>query len=159
MKRTAEWILFVGLAGLAVSGWVSAPIALALGIVFALFLNNPMPQASHKGAKLLLQASVVGLGFGMNLAAVWAAGRIGFGFTIATIFGTLLLGLLLGRLLRIEPQTSLLVSSGTAICGGSAIAAVGAVIGADKRAMSISLCTIFVLNAIALFIFPSIGHA
>jgi len=159
VKRTVEWILFVVLAGLAVSGWISAPLALALGIVFALFLDNPMPQASQKGAKWLLQASVVGLGFGMNLAAVWAAGRIGLGFTIATIFGTLLLGLLLGRLLRIDPQTSLLVSSGTAICGGSAIAAVGAVIGADKKALSVSLCTIFVLNAIALFIFPSIGHA
>ncbi len=159
MKKTIEWILFLGLAAWSASGWVSAPVALAMGIAFALLLENPMPKASHKGAKLLLQASVVGLGFGMNLAAVWAAGRTGFGFTVATIFGTLAIGLLLGRVLKIESQTSLLVSSGTAICGGSAIAAVGAVIGADKKAMSVSLCTVFVLNAVALFIFPGIGHA
>lgn len=158
VKRRAEWVLFFSLGMAMLTGWVSAPMALALGVLFALVLDNPMPHASHEGAKILLQCSVVGLGFGMNLGAVWAAGRTGFGFTVGTIFGTLFFGLWLGRLLKVEAQTSLLVSAGTAICGGSAIAAVGAVIGADKKAMSVSLCTVFVLNAIALFIFPVLGH-
>lgn len=157
-RKIVEWILFAGLAMATLTGWISPPIALALGVAFALTLNNPMPAASHKLAKILLQCSVVGLGFGMNLGAVWAAGRTGFGFTVATIFGTLLLGLWLGRLLKVESQTSLLVSAGTAICGGSAIAAIGAVIDADKKAMSVSLCTIFILNAVALFIFPVLGR-
>ena len=151
-------ILFVALALGALTGYVAPPIALAAGLVFALTLGNPFPKQSAKTAKLLLQGSVVGLGFGMNLAAVWAAGRTGFLFTVATIAGTLLLGWLLGRVLRVDSQTSLLVSSGTAICGGSAIAAVGGVIEAAPEAMSVSLATVFILNSIALFAFPPIGH-
>ncbi len=157
-RRTGGWILFLSLAAATLTGWISAPAALALGVVFALVLGNPMPDASHKWSKILLQCSVVGLGFGMNLGAVWAAGRTGFGFTVATIFGTLLVGLCLGRFLKVEAQTSLLVSAGTAICGGSAIAAVGAVINADKKAMSVSLGTVFILNAVALFTFPVLGQ-
>ena len=95
----------------------------------------------------------------MNLAAVWDAGRTGFLFTLATIAGALLLGTLLGRLLRVESQAALLVSAGTAICGGSAIAAVGSVIAASPEAMSVALGTVFILNAIALFVFPALGHA
>lgn len=150
--------LFASLALVTLTGWISPPIALALGLAFALTLGNPMPETTHRVSKMLLQWSVVGLGFGMNLHAVWDAGRIGFGFTVATIMGALLLGLWLGRALKVESQTSLLVSVGTSICGGSAIAAVGAVIGADSRAMSVSLCTVFVLNAVALFVFPPLGH-
>lgn len=157
-KRMGEWVLFVGLALVSITGWISAAVALALGVVFALTLNNPVPALSHKASKLLLQASVVGLGFGMNLHAVWEAGKTGFLFTVATIFGALFLGLWIGRRLKVESQTALLVASGTAICGGSAIAAVGAVIGADKKAMSVSLATVFILNAVALFIFPPLGH-
>ena len=152
-------VLFVVLALVALSGFVTPPVALAAGLAFALALGNPLPEQSRSAAKVLLQASVVGLGFGMNLAAVWEAGRTGFAFTVATIAGTLLLGTLLGRLLRVEPQTSLLVSSGTAICGGSAIAAVGSVIEASPEAMSVALATVFILNAIALFVFPPLGHA
>jgi len=140
------------------TGWVSPPMALAMGLALALTLGNPIPDISQKASKILLQASVVGLGFGMNLYAVWAAGKTGFGFTVATIFGTMLLGFWIGRLLKVDSHTSLLVSVGTAICGGSAIAAVGAVLEADSKAMSVSLCTVFVLNAIALLIFPPIGH-
>lgn len=151
-------ILFVALALGALTGYVTPPIALAAGLAFALTLGNPFPRQSSKLAKLLLQASVVGLGFGMSLAAVWAAGRTGFVFTVMTIAGTLVLGWLLGRVLRVESQTSLLVSSGTAICGGSAIAAVGGVIQATPEAMSVSLATVFILNSIALFAFPPIGH-
>ena len=153
------WTVFFVLAAAMVSGFVSAPIALAAGIAFALVLPHPMPHASHVWAKKLLQASVVALGFGMNLSAVWAAGRTGFAFTVATIFGTLFVGLGLGRMLKVHGETSLLVSAGTAICGGSAIAAVGSVIDADKKHMSVALCTVFILNAVALFVFPVIGHA
>lgn len=148
----------MGLAATTLTGWISPPIALAIGLVFALALGNPIPDISHKASKLLLQWSVVGLGFGMNLPAVWSAGKTGFGFTVITIWGTLLVGFLLGRFLKVETQTSTLVSVGTSICGGSAIAAVGAVLEADARAMSVSLCTVFVLNAVALFIFPPLGH-
>jgi uncharacterized integral membrane protein (TIGR00698 family) len=151
-------IAFAGLALATLTGGISPPVALAAGLAFALTLGNPFPAVSHKASRLLLQWSVVGLGFGMNLHAVWAAGRTGFGFTVATIFGTLLVGFWLGRLLKVESQTSHLVSVGTAICGGSAIAAVGAVLDADARAMSVSLCTVFVLNAIALLVFPPLGH-
>ena len=152
-------VLFVALALATLSGFVTPPVALAAGLAFALTLGNPLPAQSQRTAKLLLQASVVGLGFGMNLATVWDAGRTGFAFTVATIAGTLLLGTLLGRLLRVEAQTSLLVSSGTAICGGSAIAAVGGVIEATPEAMSVALATVFILNSVALFVFPPLGHA
>ena len=151
-------IAFLGLALTTLTGWMSPPIALAVGLVFALTLGNPIPQGSHKASKLLLQWSVVGLGFGMSLPAVWDAGKTGFGFTVVTVWGTILLGYGLGRLLKVESQTSTLVSVGTSICGGSAIAAVGAVIEADASAMSVSLVTVFVLNAVALFVFPPLGH-
>ena len=151
-------LAFVALALATLTGRVSPPLALATGLVFALTLGNPFPDATSRAAKWLLQASVVGLGFGMNLAAVWAAGKTGFWFTTATILGTLALGFWLGRWLKVEAQTSLLVSAGTAICGGSAIAAVGAVLDADAKAMSVSLCTVFTLNAVALFVFPPLGH-
>jgi uncharacterized integral membrane protein (TIGR00698 family) len=157
-SRIAILIIFVVLAMVTLTGWVSPPVALAAGLVFALTLGNPIPQASSKASKLLLQWSVIGLGFGMNLHAVWDAGKMGFWFTVATIFGTLLVGLWLGRRLKVESQTSLLVSVGTSICGGSAIAAVGAVLDADAKAMSVALCTVFVLNAVALFAFPPLGH-
>ena len=115
--QAARLAAFLAVAGATLTGWISPPIALALGLAFALALGNPMPEASHRASKLLLQGSVVGLGFGMNLAAVWAAGRTGFGFTVATIFGTLVVGFGLGRLLKVEATTSHLVSVGTAICG------------------------------------------
>ncbi|MGB7200738.1 MAG: putative sulfate exporter family transporter [Pyrinomonadaceae bacterium] len=141
------------------SPYGSAPIALALGLVFALTLGNPFPQITGKPATYLLQASVVMLGFGMNLAAVYKAGKSGIAFIIAVISTALVLGFLIGRLLNIPKRITTLVSTGTAICGGSAIAAVGPAIKADKDEMSVSLGTIFVLNAVALFAFPLIGHA
>ncbi|HKX83882.1 MAG TPA: putative sulfate exporter family transporter, partial [Pyrinomonadaceae bacterium] len=140
------------------SPYGSPPIALAMGLVVAFTFGNPYPQLQGKPAKYLLQASVVFLGFGMNLTAIYNAGKDGVLFTIATIFGTLILGALVGKLLSVNPKTSSLISSGTAICGGSAIAAVGPAIEADNEQMSVSLGTVFVLNSIALFIFPIIGH-
>ena len=137
--------------------WCSPPIALALGLVLAFTIGNPFRTA--KVTKLLLQISVVGLGFGMNLQKVLEAGRTGVLFTIATIAGTLLLGYALGRAMKIQRTTAHLISSGTAICGGSAIAAVGPVVGASEEEMSVSLGTVFILNSVGLFLFPIIGKA
>jgi uncharacterized integral membrane protein (TIGR00698 family) len=148
---------FVALLLFCLTPWCSPPIALALGLALALTLGSPWKTS--KPTKLLLQVSVVGLGFGMNLQKVVQAGREGILFTIVTIAGTLILGYLLGRAMKISSGTAHLISSGTAICGGSAIAAVGPVIGASDEEMSVSLGTVFILNSVALFVFPAIGAA
>lgn len=151
--------VFILLIFFILSPWASPPIALALGLVVALFIGNPYPAMTGKPARYLLQASVVLLGFGMNLTAVYEAGKDGILFTIATIFGTLVLGYLVGKLLTVNRRTSDLISAGTAICGGSAIAAVGPAIRAENEEMSVSLGTVFILNSIALLVFPLIGHS
>ncbi len=151
--------IFLVLILLCLSPVVSPPIALALGLVVAFTFGNPYPVVSAKAAKYLLQFSVVLLGFGMNLTAVYNAGKDGVLFTIVTIFGTLILGYFVGKLLNVNRKTSTLISSGTAICGGSAIAAVAPVIDADVDEISVSLGTVFILNSIALFVFPLIGHS
>ncbi|MDB5035853.1 MAG: rane protein [Chlorobi bacterium] len=138
---------------------ISPPIALAIGLLIGMTVGNPYPKETKKWTKILLQASVVGLGFGIDLGQVLQAGRDGILFTIATIFGTLILGALVGKWLGLSKRTSHLISSGTAICGGSAIAAVGPVLNADEKEMSVALGTIFILNSIALFLFPAVGHA
>jgi uncharacterized integral membrane protein (TIGR00698 family) len=149
---------FAALLLFCLTPWASPPIALALGLALALTVGNPFPRQSAKATRILLQMSVVGLGFGMDFGRVIEAGRTGLVFTIITIAGTLALGYVVGRAMRISRGTTHLISSGTAICGGSAIAAVGPVIGASEEEMSVSLGTVFVLNAIALFVFPVIGH-
>jgi uncharacterized integral membrane protein (TIGR00698 family) len=142
------------------SHWVTPPIALFAGLAFALLCGQAYPKFNKKCSKKLLQYSVVGLGFGMNLHSALASGREGMEFTIISVVGTLAIGWFIGRkMLGVDQRTSYLISSGTAICGGSAIAAVGPVIKANDSEMSVSLATIFILNAIALFIFPVIGHA
>jgi uncharacterized integral membrane protein (TIGR00698 family) len=156
MWRKAVFILLVLFL---LSPYGSPPIALALGLLLAFTIGNPFPELSGKPTKYLLQASVILLGFGMNLEAIVKAGREGILFTIATIFGTLALGYLAGRFLVVPTKTSTLISSGTAICGGSAIAAVGPVINAEHDEMSVSLGTVFILNSVALFLFPVLGHA
>lgn len=138
--------------------WVTPPVALFLGLAFALVFGQPFPGFNKKMSKKLLQYSVVGLGFGMNIEASLASGKEGMLFTIISVFGTLLIGWLIGRkMLKVDRNTSYLISSGTAICGGSAIAAVGPVIKAKDSEMSVALGTVFILNAIALFLFPAIG--
>jgi uncharacterized integral membrane protein (TIGR00698 family) len=137
---------------------ISPPLALALGLGVGLFLGHPWLPYNGKVIKPLLQGSVVLLGFGMNLAAVYTVGKQGVTMTLCSLAGTMTLGWLLGKALRVDPTTALLVSSGTAICGGSAIAAVGPVLQADERQMSMSLGTVFVLNALAIFIFPPLGN-
>ena len=140
--------------------WVTPPVALFLGLAFALLCGQPFPKFNKKISKKLLQYSVVGLGFGMNVEASLASGKEGMLFTIVSVFGTLALGWLIGRkMLKVDKNTSYLISSGTAICGGSAIAAVGPVIKAKESEMSVALGTVFILNAIALFIFPVTGRA
>ncbi len=139
--------------------WVTPPVALALGLVFAMLVEHPYRKQSGKATKLLLQISVVGLGFGLNIQSVMQAGLQGFWFTVATIVGTLGIGLLLGKLLNVRAGASQLISVGTAICGGSAIAAVAPIIQADDADTSVALATVFVLNAAALFLFPVLGGA
>lgn len=143
-----------------VASWATPPFLLFMGLLFALLCGQPFPKFNKKCSKMLLQYSVVGLGFGMNLEASLASGAEGMSFTIISVFGTLAIGWFIGRkLLKVDRNTSYLVSSGTAICGGSAIAAVGPVINAKESEMSVALGTVFILNAIALFVFPVIGRA
>ena len=137
---------------------VTPPVALVLGLVIALFVGHPFLHLNHKATHVLLQVSVVGLGFGMNAASALKAGREGFLFTVFSIIGTLGVGLLLGRFMRIDKKTSLLISGGTAICGGSAIAALAPVIRAGERQVSVALGVVFILNSVALLLFPVVGH-
>ena len=139
--------------------WCKPPVMLFIGLAYALLCGQGYPAFNKKMSKTLLQYSVVGLGFGMNLYESLASGREGMLFTIVSVVGTLIIGMLIGRkMLKVDKETSYLISSGTAICGGSAIAAVGPVIKAKPESMSVALAVVFVLNAIALFIFPSFGH-
>ena len=150
-------ILFLLGLGFAASGWASPPLALAMGLVFGLLFANPFAASAAKYSRILLQASVVGLGFGMNLHDVVRAGRSGFVYTLLGIAFAMSVGLALGVLLRVQRKPSFLIATGTAICGGSAIAAVGPVAGASDEEMAVSLGTIFVLNSVALLTFPFIG--
>lgn len=141
------------------SGWVTPPVSLFLGLAFALACGRAYPAFNKKASKYLLQYSVVGLGFGMDLHASLQSGSQGMAFTVISVVGTMLIGWLIGRkLLHVDRDTSYLISSGTAICGGSAIAAVGPVLKAKDAEMSVALGTVFILNAVALFIFTPIGH-
>jgi len=143
---------------LCLTPFVSPAIALLMGLIVAQFTGHPYLHLNHKATHILLQISVVGLGFGMNVHSALQAGKEGILFTIASITGTLVFGYLMGKWFGIEKKTSFLISSGTAICGGSAIAAISPVIKAEEKQISIALGCVFILNSIALFIFPVIGH-
>jgi uncharacterized integral membrane protein (TIGR00698 family) len=151
-------VFLLGLA-VAASGRVSPPLALALGLVFGFAFSHPFDRSAKKLSRYLLQASVVGLGFGMNLHDVVRAGRSGFVYTVLGISFAMIVGMGLGAMLGMKKTPAFLISTGTAICGGSAIAAVGPITGASDEQMAVSLGTIFVLNSIALLIFPPIGTA
>lgn len=138
--------------------FITPAVALFAGLVFAFIFPMPFPKFNKKASKYLLQASVVGLGFGMNVTQALKSGADGMMFTIVSVIGVMVFGVMLGYWLHIQRKTAYLISSGTAICGGSAIAAVGPVLKADDHEMAVSLGVIFILNAIALFIFPPIGH-
>lgn len=139
--------------------WFSAPVALALGVAFALTLGNPWPDRVRSIAGTLLKVCVVGLGFGLPLRTVLAGGLHGIWITGLGVAAILITGLMLARLFRIDSDCGRLISSGTAICGGSAIAAVAPVLGARDGAVLMSLACVFVLNAVALYLFPLVGHA
>lgn len=149
-------IFFIGLI-LAASGLVSPPVALAGGLIYGFSFLHPFHVEAKKLSKLLLQASVVGLGFGMDLQQVMQAGHSGFIYTAGSISIALLLGWGLGRLLQVKQRISYLISAGTAICGGSAIAAIAPITNASQEEIAISLGTVFVLNSVALLTFPAIG--
>lgn len=151
--------LVAGFCSLEPLNLITPPVSLATGLLFALTLGQPSPAFNKKMSKMLLQYSVVGMGFGMNVIKSLESGSQGMSFTVLSVVGTMLVGWFIGRkVLKVDSDTSYLISSGTAICGGSAIAAVGPVIKAKDSSMSVALATVFVLNAIALFIFPYLGH-
>ena len=150
--------LFILLFILCLMPFISPAIALFLGLALGMTAGQPFPKFSKKTSKYLLQFSVVGLGFGMNLHESLKTGKEGMLFTIVSVAAVLVLGIYLGKRLMMDRKTAYLISAGTAICGGSAIAAVGPVVKANDNEMSMALGTIFILNAIALFIFPPIGH-
>lgn len=152
-------VLFIIAMVLCVSGYVSSPVALVGGFLFSYFLGHPFLSLNSKAVNWLLKIAVVGLGFGMNLVETVNAGKDGFILTVFSIVATLVLGYFIGKLLKMDRKETHLISSGTAICGGSAIAAVAPVINASEKDISISLGVIFLLNSIALIIFPPLGHA
>lgn len=150
---------FVILIVLAMLPYVASWMALLAGIVYAFVFGGPaFPKFAKKTQKYLLQACVVGLGLGMNLEAALKSGKDGMIFTIVSVATVMVLGFIVGKVIKVDSKTSYLISAGTAICGGSAIAAVSPVVDADDKQMSVSLGTIFVLNAIALLLFPPLGH-
>ncbi|HEA30401.1 MAG TPA: putative sulfate exporter family transporter [Leeuwenhoekiella sp.] len=151
-------IIFIGIAAVCLLPFVSTPIALAVGVVVAQILGNPFKEASHHAINWLLKIAVVGLGFGMSVSSAIVAGKDGFLFTVGSIALTLTLGFVLGRLFGIDKKISQLISSGTAICGGSAIAAISPIIKADSKQISVAIGIVFLLNSVALFLFPVLGH-
>jgi uncharacterized integral membrane protein (TIGR00698 family) len=158
MPALSKIIFFLALV-LSFTGLISPPVALSVGIIFGLSFTHPYAAATRTSARMLLQVCVVALGFGMNLHEVLKAGRTGFLYTALGISFALLAGLALGKMLRVRGNSSYLITAGTAICGGSAIAAIGPILRADDEEMAVSLGTVFILNSVALLLFPSIGAA
>ncbi|MGA8143910.1 MAG: putative sulfate exporter family transporter [Candidatus Acidiferrales bacterium] len=157
-KTSSKIIFFVGLI-LAASGFISPPLALLGGLLYGFTLEHPFVAQSRTSSKYLLQASVVALGFGMNLHQIVRAGRSGFVYTAIGIASTMLLGIFLGQLIAVRRKVSFLITVGTAICGGSAIAAVAPIAHATDEEIAVSLGTVFVLNSVALLLFPPVGYA
>lgn len=158
LKLNTQRIVFLLAALFCLMPFMSPPLALLLGLVLAQLMKHPYRHLNQKATSLLLKVSVIGLGFGMNIFSAMKAGWEGFLFTVVSIFGVLILGFLLGKVFKIESKTAFLVSSGTAICGGSAIAALSPVMNAGEQEISVSLGIVFILNSVALFVFPTIGH-
>lgn len=155
----ARKFIFFTMIVLCLASLVSPPVALLMGLGIAQFIGHPYLHLNQKATTILLQISVVGLGFGINVTSALKAGREGILFTILSILGTLVMGYFIGKVLKIDQKSSFLISAGTAICGGSAIAAVSPVIKAEDKQISVALGTVFILNSLALFAFPIIGHS
>ncbi|WP_027124394.1 YeiH family protein [Gelidibacter mesophilus] len=158
MKFILSKSIFIILILIALFGFLNSPVALLLGFLFTLIFSNPFINQSQKAIHLLLKIAVVGLGFGMVLKETLRTSKDGFGLTFYSIILTVSLGLILTKILKLDKKLGHLVTSGTSICGGSAIAAISPVIKADGKTISLALGIVFLLNAIALFIFPAVGH-
>ncbi len=158
VNATLQQLIFVVLLMFCTTIFISPPIALVLGLIVANLFGHPFLELNHKATNYLLQFSVVGLGFGMNVHSAVAAGKEGFLFTVLSIFSTLILGTFLGKWFKTEKKTTHLISCGTAICGGSAIAAIAPIIKSNEKQTSVALGVIFILNSVALFLFPAVGH-
>ncbi|WP_300675419.1 putative sulfate exporter family transporter [Soonwooa sp.] len=158
LNHSIQIFLFIALALLSLSGLISSPIALLCGLLMAIFFGNPFEHKVSSYIHKLLQISIVGLGFGLHLDEALTVGKSGFLLTIGSISTIFVLGYFLGKLLKIERPLAYLISAGTAICGGSAIAAVSPIIKADTKQISLALAIVFSLNSIALFVYPSIGY-
>jgi uncharacterized integral membrane protein (TIGR00698 family) len=150
-------ILFVLAVCLVLTGLLSPPLALAIGIAFGMVFTHPFEKASRHWAKVLLQFSVVALGFGMNFGEILRAGRAGFGYTAIGICVAMAVGLSLGRAFKVRSKAAFLITAGTAICGGSAIAAIAPITNPDEEELAMSMGTVFTLNSLALFLFPALG--
>jgi uncharacterized integral membrane protein (TIGR00698 family) len=158
MKDLVTKLIFFSIILVAFLGFINSPTALLLGFAFSLFLQHPFKSSTHKAIHLLLKIAVVGLGFGMFINETLKTSKEGLGLTFFSIVLTLSLGYLITRLLKIDLKLGHLITSGTSICGGSAIAAISPVIKANSKTISIALAIVFFLNSIALFAFPTIGH-
>ncbi|MDH6253209.1 putative integral membrane protein (TIGR00698 family) [Chryseobacterium sp. H1D6B] len=157
-NETTRKIVFFIAAIFCLTPFISSPIALALGFGLAVFIGNPFEKYLHRYIHLLLQISIVGLGFGLKLNEALQAGKTGFTLTVISICTVMALGCLLGKIFKLEKQLSYLISVGTAICGGSAIAAISPIIKPSTKQISLALAIVFTLNSIALFVYPFIGH-
>ena len=158
INREINKLLFTGIALFTLLPFINAPLALILGVLYSLIFGNPFPEFVSKLSRYLLQASIIGLGFGLNAVKAFEVSKDGFLITVATILLVFGLGWLFNKILKIDRITALLISSGTAICGGSAIASVAPVVRAQSNQISISIGTVFILNSIALLLFPVIGR-
>ncbi|MBA6153323.1 YeiH family protein [Gelidibacter maritimus] len=158
MKFILSKLLYILLILIALLGVVNSPVALLLGFLFTLIFGNPFLKQSQKAIHLLLKIAVVGLGFGMFIKETFETSKEGLGLTFYSIILTVSIGLILTKLLKLDLKLGHLITSGTSICGGSAIAAISPVIKADGKTISLALGIVFLLNSIALFVFPAIGH-
>lgn len=158
MKDIFSKAIFLLIISVALLGFINSPTALLLGFVYTLIFDNSLKKYSQKGIHYLLKISVVGLGFGMFIKETLETSKEGFGLTVYTIFLTVSLGLLLAKVMKLDLKLGHLITSGTAICEGSAIAAISPIIGAKSKSISIALGIVFLLNSIALFVFPAVGH-
>jgi uncharacterized integral membrane protein (TIGR00698 family) len=154
----ARKIIFITVLLVCATPIMTPPLALFAGLIIANITGHPFLHLNTRLTRVLLQVSVIGLGFGMDIHTALSTSKEGFLFTVISLLSTLLLGTLLGKWLKIDKKTSHLISSGTAICGGSAIAAIAPVIEAEEKQISVALGIVFILNSVALFIFPVIGH-
>ncbi len=156
LSVSTQKLIYIILIILCCTSWILAPLALIMGFLVSVFLGNPLKIG--KLINLLLKISIIGLGFSINLREALVVGKEGFFLTIISISLVFFLGYLIGKLFKIDTVIIHLISTGTAICGGSAIAAVGPAINAKQDEMSVSLATVFFLNTIGLLLFPAIGH-